>query len=227
MATWKHFRDWLTYTYDLIYRKATSGVAAPDETKFYGVLTTGLTLTETQNIATVVSAEVNGNGYARQQITYPDTRAYDATDDRIESDFAQFTYSASGGDISWSGVAVIADATSWHRKTVSSINTTTNQLTVTAHGLSNGDAVAFKSTGAYPAPLAANTRYYASVIDANTITLYIDAALSSLVDLTNNGSGTFTLHNASGRIVCFANESAQLISDGTGQDLKIFVATKS
>lgn len=75
------------------------------------------------------------------------------------------------------------------------VNTATNRITVTSHGLpsSPGWQVQLSTTGTLPAPLALATNYYAKRIDNNTLEIYTDAALSSIVDLTDQGSGTHTI----------------------------------
>lgn len=87
------------------------------------------------------------------------------------------------------------------------VDTATDQLTVTGHGISAATTidtvqrVSVRNTGgALPAStpsLAANTVYYARVVDANTLTLHTTAAgaldNTTRVDLSGNGSGTNTL----------------------------------
>jgi hypothetical protein len=75
------------------------------------------------------------------------------------------------------------------------VNTTTDQITVTAHGLptSPGWKVSFSSTGTVPGGLVAATAYYAKRIDANTLEIYTDAGLTSKVDLTSQGTGAHTI----------------------------------
>jgi hypothetical protein len=72
------------------------------------------------------------------------------------------------------------------------VNTTTNRLTLTSHGYTNADSVVFQvpAGSTLAAGLTANTRYYAKVIDANTLEIYTDLALSSIVDITTAGTGT-------------------------------------
>jgi len=83
---------------------------------------------------------------------------------------------------------------------VSAINTTSNQLTVTAHGLATADDVlVHMSTGGTMPALASgtlsnSTRYYVKVVDANTLTLHVDAAAATAgtgaLDFTDSGTGT-------------------------------------
>lgn len=92
------------------------------------------------------------------------------------------------------------------RTITNTVNTGTDELTVTSHALSAatpGDvdtvpAVSVRNSGgALPGGLAANTIYYARVVDANTLTLHTGrlGALSNFdrVDLTSNGTGTNVL----------------------------------
>lgn len=75
---------------------------------------------------------------------------------------------------------------------------TTDQLTITGHGLTTGDGAALvrnTSGGTLPGGLAAVTEYWIVRIDANTIKLATSAANALAttpvtVDITSNGSGT-------------------------------------
>lgn len=85
----------------------------------------------------------------------------------------------------------------WLRCTEANINTTSNRLTITSHGLSNADIVYLGTTGVFPAvtstALAAGTAYYAKSIDADTIELYREVGLSTIVDFTDDGTGSLIL----------------------------------
>ena len=228
MAIWKHFRSWLEYTYDLLYRNAASGAAAPSQTAYHSILTNGITVTDTMTMTDIIAAEVSGNGYTRQPITFSDTRAWDATDSRIESGFSNtWAHAATGGNISWSGVVVIADSSAWTRKPVSSVDTANDRLTSTAHALSNGQRVTVRSTSTLPGGISANTIYFVSVFDANQIRLFTDAALTSLVNITSAGGGTIELCNANGRLCSYSNEGARTIQAGSSQEFRMFVATRT
>ncbi len=83
-------------------------------------------------------------------------------------------------------------------KTISAVNTGTEALTVTAHGLATGSKPlrALNSGGALPTGLASNVLYWPIVVDANTIklaTTRANAAAGTAVDITGAGSGTNTL----------------------------------
>lgn len=73
------------------------------------------------------------------------------------------------------------------------VNTTTNRITVTAHGFTTNDIVTVKSSGTLPGGLNTNYQYEVTVIDANTIELeypITGAPGNGIVDLTSQGSGT-------------------------------------
>lgn len=111
MALWTPFRSWLEYSYDLLFRASAASVSPPNHANFYAILVNA-TINDTQAIATVVGNEVSGNGYARQNVTFSDTRAWDVTDSRIESAFSNtWTVTASGGNIAYQAAAIIADGT--------------------------------------------------------------------------------------------------------------------
>ena len=77
------------------------------------------------------------------------------------------------------------------------VDTTTDAITITAHGFVTGDGpYQVSSTGTLPGGLAASTDYYAVVIDANTFQLAssrANALVGTIVDLTSQGSGTHTI----------------------------------
>jgi hypothetical protein len=81
---------------------------------------------------------------------------------------------------------------------VSAINTTSNELTATAHGLTTADAVLVHvdTGGTLPAAtpaLSNKTTYFVRVIDANTVTLHPTASdatgNTNVIDLTAAGTG--------------------------------------
>lgn len=74
-------------------------------------------------------------------------------------------------------------------KTISSIDTSTNIITVLDHEYENGITVIFTTTGTLPAPLAINTEYTIEVIDADNLKIY-DKTTGNLIDITSIGTGT-------------------------------------
>jgi hypothetical protein len=80
------------------------------------------------------------------------------------------------------------------------VNTGTDRITVGSHGITNGEPVLLKSGTTLPAPLVPGNRYYAKKIDADTIELYSDSGLSSIVNLTDDGTGTHTIFYAINKV---------------------------
>ena len=77
------------------------------------------------------------------------------------------------------------------------VTTGTDRITVTGHPFSNSDLALLTTTGTLPAGLATSTRYYIKSIDADTIELYSDQTLASIVDITAAaGGGTHTIKSA-------------------------------
>lgn len=78
--------------------------------------------------------------------------------------------------------------------TNSDINTGTDTITVTALGFTNRDEVRLKLvSGTFPSGPSQGTTYYILIVDANNFRLYTDKALTSIVDITAAGSGTFSV----------------------------------
>jgi hypothetical protein len=66
---------------------------------------------------------------------------------------------------------------SWRRSTVVTITiASTAVVTYTTHGLTNGEAIIFSTTGALPTGLTAGTPYYIRSVDANSFNLYDTSA---------------------------------------------------
>lgn len=81
---------------------------------------------------------------------------------------------------------------------ISSVNTTTNLITITGNGMGDGTLVQIASDTTLPAPLQEATNYFVYTNgNVNTFALaptYANAiAGTSLIDLTTTGSGTITL----------------------------------
>lgn len=76
------------------------------------------------------------------------------------------------------------------------VDTSTDRLLCTGHGLNDGDVIQVKSTGTLPAPLEENTYYWIRIDDANIARLYKDhgdwIVGSPVINFTDTGSGTHT-----------------------------------
>ncbi|HTJ77941.1 MAG TPA: hypothetical protein VL357_03020 [Rariglobus sp.] len=81
-----------------------------------------------------------------------------------------------------------------HAKTLGSIDTATDIVTLTAHGFRDGAPVRLASFGVLPAGTSAATLYYLKKLSADTFTLHptaADAAAgTNTVDITDAGTGT-------------------------------------
>lgn len=76
-------------------------------------------------------------------------------------------------------------------KTVASINTSTDALTITNHGLRNSLGVQFDSWTTPPTVtggVALDTTYYAKYLSSSTFELYYDSGLTSKLDFTADGT---------------------------------------
>lgn len=76
--------------------------------------------------------------------------------------------------------------------TAATASASTDEITSTSHGLADNEPFSLSSTGEVPAPLKADTVYYAQLIDANTIKVRSEPS-GPAINLTSAGSGTITL----------------------------------
>lgn len=86
-------------------------------------------------------------------------------------------------------------------QTITSVSTTAETITKSAHGLNNNDVIGFTTTGTLPSPLAINTSYY--VVNKTTNTFQVSTSLGgSAVDLTTTGTGTHSFYYRRTRVNC-------------------------
>lgn len=106
-----------------------------------------------------------------------------------------------------------------------SINTTSDEITITGHSFKTGDAVEVSTTVTLPAGLAASTTYAVEVVDANTILLHEDTSdlidafqnayastASGEVDITDSGTGTHTVYRISRGALGFHDDDPNIAS---------------
>lgn len=79
--------------------------------------------------------------------------------------------------------------------TSSEVDTSNDTITVTGHGLVDGDPVSFSTAGTLPKPLSANRSYIARDVTTNTLKLAIEPTTEDHdpLSLTSGGSGTHTV----------------------------------
>lgn len=65
-------------------------------------------------------------------------------------------------------------------------------VSLTNHGLRDGTGVVFSTTGVLPTGVTAGTTYYAKSTAVNTFNLYIDSALTTIVNTSGSQSGAHT-----------------------------------
>lgn len=154
-------------------------------------------------LAEILSAELpEENGYARTTLsTTPDASAWNPDTSAHRLTWNQ-SFSASGISLLYNAGVVLYQGTTIANR-VCSINAATNQLTITGHTLSNADPVTLTvdAGGTYPAngqSVTGTTLLYAKSIDANTIELYTNVGLTTIVDFTSAGSGTRRIRYAKG-----------------------------
>ena len=91
--------------------------------------------------------------------------------------------------------------------TIVSADAAGDTITITgATGLPNGAAVVF-SGGSLPTGISAGVVYWLSFVSAGVYHIYTDFnILSGLVNITGNGTGTFTVYNITGLPKYFVND---------------------
>lgn len=79
--------------------------------------------------------------------------------------------------------------------TDANVNTATDRITVTGHGFINADQVKlWNNGGSLPTGIAHTRSYYAKVIDADTLELYREVGLTTLINITAvTGGGTHSI----------------------------------
>ena len=101
----------------------------------------------------------------------------------------------------------VADAIAAVAASATDINTTSNVISVDAHGFTTGDCVNVTTSDALPTGISADTAYYVRVADVDSFTLYdtrahaVAGGATGLIDITAAGTGnqTFTSVTAIGQ----------------------------
>lgn len=179
-----------------------------------------LDLTLEQAIASEVA---EANGYVRASVAPSSAAAENATKTRVDRALPTATFTASASQYSYSGYVLLPNAASAANKAATADNTT-NRLTVTAHGITNGDRLMLTtdSGGSLPTGLSATTRYYGKSIDTDTLELYTDAGLTILATFTSDGS-SLRLRYANGKAPWAKKLSSTRTIDSAGSDHEITV----
>jgi len=96
------------------------------------------------------------------------------------------------------------------------INISTDRITITTHGFTNNDPVVYTEGTSAITGLTDDDSRFVKVIDANTVELYSDRALATIVNITNAGSGTG--HNLK------RYKSAAIVYEGTSYGPKWYAS---
>jgi hypothetical protein len=143
--------------------------------------------------------EVGGGAYTRQALASGFPAASGTTG--AVSNTSNITYTTASAN--WGTVTDVQlmDADGQKNFTNANINTGTDQITITSHGITTADQVTIArsgGTGTFPTGITEGAVYFARAVDANTIQLHTTAAGASantgLVDITAAGSGTFYIN---------------------------------
>lgn len=196
-----------------------NGLVVPNPNKFYVLLTNASSFADTADMAAIVISEVVQEfGYARAQYN-PSSGSYDATQTRYEMPSVATTFTASGGAIQFDRAVLISDGSVIANK-IFTADAATNRISVAAHSLINGDKVVptADASGSLPGGLSSIV-YYSKSIDANTIELYTDSNLATLVDFTTNGSGKLRLRYANGNFEVYQSYGSATLPDGGTQTI--------
>jgi hypothetical protein len=100
------------------------------------------------------------------------------------------------------------------------VNTTTNELTVTVDFAYTGHKVKVVTTGTLPSPLTTSAEYYVIYISATKIKLaetLAGAYAGTAINFTTTGTGTHTLQLFSKAVDCYQQESKTNVFVGTSE----------
>lgn len=163
---------------------------------------------------TVFSSELLPiNGYQRIKSAIADT---DPTlvGSSLELPPIKASFTSSGGALTWQSVFVILGGSDISAKSfvASDVNPAADTITLTAHGLVNGDRLMF-SGDTLPGGISATVRYYVRAVSANSVSLYADAGLTALLNISSSGSGVMQARYASGIIAAIIAESPTIALD--------------
>jgi hypothetical protein len=215
MTTFIFSNEWITQAAKIIYRSATP----PDTSKYKLGLANSTTLTRASSIVDFVSAELlPSSGYNRSAFTISGDGSFNVPNLRHEFPSVQCAFSAVGGSLQFQSVFLLANALATSSKVFSStnVNPTTNKITITSHGFTNGDKLCFTpdNLAVLPGGIATGTLYTVANITVDTFEIGID--------ITDTGSGTFRARNATGSVVMLAVEPQPItILDGQTYNYQI------
>ena len=82
------------------------------------------------------------------------------------------------------------------------VDSDADTLTITSHGLTNGDPITYSSgVNVALGGLTSGNVYYIKVLNANTVQLYKEYSLSTIINITSSASGTHTLTTSAVNVI--------------------------
>lgn len=208
MALGTFTRDWIATKALISYRGATP----PDPTKFRLCLADANTLNAASTKADFIASELlTVNGYSRQPFI-SENGTYNATSDRYELPPVDVSFTASGGQLQFQTAFLIANADEHASRSFTplAVSPADGRIAIASHGLVNGDEVLFSAApgATLPSGLIAGLLYKIASNQPDNFGLTdIDGGVVAIAD---TGSGTFYCRYATGTIVCFLTENAQV-----------------
>lgn len=145
--------------------------------------------------------------------------AYNSSAGQWELTDANITFQLDSGGVAYSYAWVLL----WQgrgttaNKVISSINTSTDVLTITSHGFSSGDRAFIRTDGTLPAGYT-QALNWVEVVTTDTIKLHTNSGLSAPVNFTDTGSGTHRIVYGNGRFVRANDVGAITISPTQTKD---------
>ncbi|MEC4804751.1 MAG: hypothetical protein SAJ12_03835 [Jaaginema sp. PMC 1079.18] len=220
MAIGGYFRSWIERSL-----KAQLGYADPlDPTKFRLILCTDAVWTAEASITDILLTEINNEyGYGRDNYAVAEADiTYDATRKTATVPIQSWDLTASGASIQWDGIAMIANAHPNAPTLLESVDPATDTLTLTGHGLANGDRVMLTvdAGGALPTGVDGTVLYYAVNTSADTFQVSPSEGGSPMA-FSDTGAGDLRLRYGSGELVAgFRADSIKTIPDGATHTLQ-------
>ncbi|MGK7926889.1 MAG: hypothetical protein AB4290_16880 [Spirulina sp.] len=217
-------REWVSYLAQLQWGL----VPTPQSFKF--ILADNAAWTSSTPKIDYIKTEIDEeNGYSRYDLLILESEIiYDSLSKRMElSSPKRWNVTANGLALQWNGFALLANASERANALLESVNAATDTLTLTAHGLTDGDEVIIRPEAGATLPTGLTEDIF-YVVNSTANNFQLSATHGGLaIDFTDNGSGDFRLKYANGLVVqAYVNDQTQTIPDGSTQpfdwDFKLF-----
>ncbi|BAS55387.1 hypothetical protein NIES2135_53280 [Leptolyngbya boryana NIES-2135] len=159
--------------------------------------------------------------YSRKTIASP-TATFDSGQDRAEVPglSATFTVASNQPTLTFNAIALLADTSTWANKLIDSLNAAMNRITLSSHGLSDGDLVSLTADtgGTVPTELVG---LLLTVTNATTNDFQLSDE-DGVIDFGGTGILPVRVRNCQGRLVYAEQLSAQQILPGESRTITLF-----